>query len=129
MRILFLTLLIGFIFTSDLRAETRITTDRLYQLCSIDETGAERVQDGHVSCQSYIIGVLDYYQTLKALDAVTGVNFCLPDNVSDFDLQTIVLRYIGENARHKGFLAAPVVVLALQAQFPCVRSISKTALE
>ena len=101
------------------QAETEMTTDRLYELCAFDPQGHEIVPSGHTACQSYIIGVLDYFKTLKALDATTGVNICVDVEVPDLKLQESVVRYIGDNARHKNFLAAPTVALALQDSFPC----------
>lgn len=91
----------------------------LLELCAMDAQGQELVPGGHVACQSYIAGVIDYHNVLQSMDVGPKVDICIPDNVGSTDLHKIVLKYLEANKQHDGFVAAPAVTLALYEVFPC----------
>lgn len=94
--------------------------DYLLRLCLSDRNGKELVPGGHVACQSYISGILDYHNLQKSLGtAPPTVNFCVPDDVDLGLLQKVVTLYLIRNKQHAGFTAAPAVALALYQFYPC----------
>jgi hypothetical protein len=91
----------------------------LYQVCNMDEDEKEYVKGGHAVCQSYISGVIDYHNVLRALKIAPKLNICVPDHVGTFDLQKVVLAYLKLNSQHDSFNASPAVTMALYEVFPC----------
>lgn len=91
----------------------------LMQICASDKGGNELVEGGHIACQGYIAGVLDYHSLIKSLKTAPGVDFCVPKNTSLGVLQRVIVRYLMKNAQHDGFIASPAVALALNEAYPC----------
>ena len=91
----------------------------LHQICARDENGAEKMAGGHVACQSYISGVIDYHNLLKTLGTAPSVDICLSNTAKLSDLQDVVWSYLDKNAQHDAFAAAPAITLALAQVFPC----------
>jgi len=94
----------------------------LMQLCDRDARGREKLPGGHIACQSYISGVLDYHAVLQSLKIAPRIDICVPGNVSLNQMQDIVLNYLKANGQHDGFIASPAVTMALYQHYPCGRS-------
>ncbi|MCE7887844.1 MAG: hypothetical protein DYH13_10140 [Alphaproteobacteria bacterium PRO2] len=98
----------------------RFSGDYLLQMCLSDKNGKELVPGGHVACQSYIAGVLDYHNLIRSLGTSPSVEFCVPENVGLNQLQKDVASYLYKNkSQHGAFIAAPAVALALFNAYPC----------
>lgn len=92
----------------------------LLHICGVDENGKERVAGGHIACQAYIAGILDYHNLISSLGASPSVDFCVPDTVDLKTLQAQVYSYVYRHQRqHNVFTAAPAVALALYQFYPC----------
>lgn len=92
----------------------------LIQVCASDEAGKELVPGGHIACQAYISGVLDYHNLIRSLGTAPSIDFCVPDNVSLNGVQKTVINYLIRNKDDHGeFVAAPGVALALFESYPC----------
>ena len=91
----------------------------LYEVCKRDEEGKEVVSGGHIACQSYISGLIDYHNLLRSLGTAPSIDFCVPNTVDKAKLQDIVRTYLKENDHHGPFIAAPAVSLALFESYPC----------
>ena len=92
----------------------------LMSMCASDEQGKELVEGGHIACQAYIAGILDYHSILKSLGTAPGLDFCVPDNAPLYGVQNKVQSYVLRNQKqHSSFIAAPGVVLGLHNAFPC----------
>ncbi len=100
----------------------QFSTEYLLHVCSVDENDNELIPGGKITCQAYIAGVIDYYNLLKSLKISSGIDFCIPSNVDLGGLQKVVLYYLQRHFRqHEGFVASPVVAMALADYFPCRR--------
>lgn len=98
----------------------RFSGDYLLQMCLSDKDGKELVPGGHVACQSYIAGVLDYHNLIRSLGTSPSVEFCVPEDVGLNQLQQVVASYLYKNKQqHGAFIAAPAVALALFNAYPC----------
>lgn len=98
----------------------QFTGTYLLYVCSSDKDGKELVPGGHITCQSYIAGVVDYHNLIRSLGTSPSVDFCVPPNASLTTLQDIVVRYLAKNQKEHGpFVASPAVALALFEAFPC----------
>ena len=98
----------------------RISGEYLLKVCALDKSGRERVQGGKAICQSYISGVIDYHNTLRAMDLTSDMNFCIPETVSLNDIHFRVWAYLYKNQKlHRKFVAAPAVAMALFSFYPC----------
>lgn len=97
----------------------RITGAYLMQLCDKNGKGEEVLPGGHVACQAYIAGVLDYHSILQSLKLAPDLNICVPDKVTLNDMHDIVLDYLKRNSQHDGFVASPAVTMALYQVYPC----------
>ena len=92
----------------------------LLSMCSSDAKGNELTSGGHIACQAYISGVLDYHNLIHSLGTAPSIDFCVPDTATLNDLQAIVTRYLSKNRNaHGSFTAAPAVALALFNAYPC----------
>ncbi|MCB9978858.1 MAG: hypothetical protein H6862_04565 [Rhodospirillales bacterium] len=91
----------------------------LLQMCASAESGAELVPGGHIACQSYIAGVIDYHVLLRSLGTAPSIDFCIPDSVNLDLIQKVVALYLMRNRQHAEFVAAPAVSLALYQSWPC----------
>lgn len=118
-RLVLLPLVLLFIFPSQLHA-ARFSGEYLLSVCGIDENGNELTPGGHIACQAYISGVLDYHNLIHSLGTSPSVDFCVPENASLNDLQRRVSIYLrNHRGEHAKFIAAPGVALALYEIFPC----------
>lgn len=98
----------------------RFSGDYLLQMCLSDKDGKELVPGGHVACQSYIAGVLDYHNLIRSLGTSPSVEFCVPESAGLNQLQKDVAAYLYKNkSQHGAFVAAPAVALALYNAYPC----------
>lgn len=98
----------------------RFSGDYLLQMCLSDKDGKELVPGGHVACQSYIAGVLDYHNLIRSLGTSPSVEFCVPESAGLNQLQQAVASYLYQNKKqHGAFIAAPAVALALFNAYPC----------
>ena len=115
-------LLIFLIVPSASNAEeggTFISASYLYQMCSRNQDGTEKVKGAHTACQAYISGVIDYHNLLRSLKTAPSVDICVPNTTPLTELQDIVWTYLHVNGQHDAFAAAPAVTLALSTKYPC----------
>lgn len=90
------------------------------KVCMIDRKGRELVKGGKIACQSYISGVIDYHNTMSALDLPMEFKFCIPEEETLNDIHSKILVYFrGREALHRKFVAAPGVAMALLNIYPC----------
>lgn len=116
------TLLMGFINPAH---AARFSGDYLIQMCSNNDNGEELIKGGHVACQAYIAGVLDYHNFIRPMGGATNADFCVPDQSAMYTLQNTVVRYLKKNRnQHGGFVAAPGVALGLYSKYPCTSTSS-----
>lgn len=98
----------------------RFSGQYLLHVCGSDEAGQELVAGGHVACQGYIAGVLDYHTLVRSLGTAPSVDFCVSADVSMNALQQQVVDYMTRHQKqHNGFIAAPGIALALFEKYPC----------
>lgn len=92
----------------------------LMSMCASDEAGEELVNGGHIACQAYIAGIMDYHTLIKSLGTAPGIDFCVPEQTTLNNLQSTVQSYVLRNKKqHGSFIAAPGVALGLHNAFPC----------
>lgn len=98
----------------------RFTGEYLLRVCALDKNNNEQVDGGKVICQSYISGVIDYHNTLRAMDLTSEMNFCIPQDATLNDIQIRVFAYLYRYKKlHRNFVAAPAVSMALFSFYPC----------
>jgi hypothetical protein len=98
----------------------RFSGDYLLHVCASDKDGKELVPGGHIACQAYIAGVLDYHNLIRSLGTSPSVDFCIPESVDMNTLQKNVVWYLMKNRQqHAKFVAAPAVAMAMLAFYPC----------
>jgi hypothetical protein len=98
----------------------RVSGSYLLYVCGTDANGKELTPGGHIACQAYISGILDYHNLIHSLGTSPSVDFCVPENVDLNVLQQIVIDYLLANkSEHEHFVASPGVALALFAAYPC----------
>ncbi len=97
----------------------------LHEVCKRDKNGKEMVKGGHIACQSYIVGIIDYHNLLRSLGTAPSIDFCVPNTIDKGILQDVVWKYLRTNEHHGPFIAAPAVSLALFESFPCASSKKK----
>jgi hypothetical protein len=115
-----LLILIGAMGLSFPAQAARFSGDYLLQMCASDDKGNELVPGGHVACQSYIAGIIDYHNLIRSLGTAPSVDFCLPEEVGLNELQAVVADYIfNHKKQHGAFVASPAVALALYNKYPC----------
>ncbi len=99
----------------------------LMHVCASDAQGKELVPGGHIACQAYIAGVIDYHTLIRSMGAAPGVDFCIPESEDLYSIQHKVMRYIYKNrSLHAQFIASPAVALALYNSYPCEADKKKT---
>ena len=122
MRILsayFLFLLCAFLYTPSAQA-ARFTGDYLLNMCSSDAKGKEITKGGHLACQAYIAGVMDYHNLIRSMDVAPSVDFCVPEGESMGTVQNKIVKYLRHNKNQHGpFIATPAVALGLFIAYPC----------
>lgn len=92
----------------------------LNRICGVDDKGQEISPGAHAACQSYISGVVDYHNMLRSMKIAPEIDICIPANVTLNEMHLQVLKYLKENPQHDSFVAAPAVLLALYAKYPCI---------
>lgn len=97
----------------------RFSGSYLREICNINKDGTEKVPGGHVACQAYIAGVIDYHNVLRSLNLAPRVDICVPENVKMWDLHKAVLIFLIRDRTHDGFVASPAVTMALRQEYPC----------
>lgn len=98
----------------------RFSGDYLLQMCASDKNGKELSPGGHIACQAYIAGILDYHNLIRSMGAAPSVDFCVPEDVGLNKLQRDVASYIFKNKKeHGAFIASPGVALGLYNAYPC----------
>ncbi|HRC27617.1 MAG TPA: Rap1a/Tai family immunity protein [Alphaproteobacteria bacterium] len=112
----FVVLAGGSVFPAHAR---EFSADYLLQMCSSTRSGAEMVPGGHIACQSYLAGVIDYHVLLRSLGTAPSVDFCIPPDIELDTIQKVVTLYLMRNRQHDSFVAAPAVALALYQTWPC----------
>lgn len=125
-RLVFLTCLVflltaAFVFSSvSLARAAQFSGSYLLHVCGVDENRKELAPGGHIACQSYIAGVLDYHNLLRSLGAAPSIDFCVPESTTLEELHIRVYSYIFKHRKeHGAFTAAPAVALALNQAYPC----------
>lgn len=112
-------LLFGF-FISPPAFAARFSGDYLLQVCASDKNGNPLVPGGHIACQAYIAGILDYHNLIRSMGAAPGIDFCVPDRVTMNSLQDRVASYIFKNKKdHGAYIASPAVAMAMFYAYPC----------
>lgn len=119
-----------FILSSILSARplyaAQFSGDYLLSMCASDKDGRELVKGGHMTCQAYIAGVLDYHNLIRSLGTAPSVDFCIPDGIGLNTLQTQVASYLFKNKeQHGAFVASPAVALAMHTYYPCGKKKAK----
>jgi hypothetical protein len=100
----------------------QVSGDYLMSVCAMDKDGKEIVPNGHVTCQSYIAGVMDYHSFTKSLGIASSFDFCIPKDLSLFEIHTKVQAFLLKHAAQYGpFIASPAVMVALNEAYPCVK--------
>lgn len=92
----------------------------LLSMCARDKAGKEITPGGHIACQAYIAGILDYHALIKSMGTAPGIDFCVPENMPMNQVHDRVQSYVMRNRQqHNSFIAAPGVALGLYNAFPC----------
>ena len=116
---LFIVLLVFFSMLPEARA-AQFSGKYLLSMCAQDEKGKEVTPGGHIACQAYIAGILDYHALIKSMGTAPGIDFCVPENAPMNAIHDKVQAYIMRNRQqHNSFIAAPGVALGLYNAFPC----------
>jgi hypothetical protein len=92
--------------------------NQMYEFCSKSDDDTANGQIRLTACNGYIAGVVDTY---FANETVQGhwCLFTLPKAVTLKQLHDVVTNYLREHAEIRHYSAYSVVVMALQAGFPC----------
>ncbi len=98
----------------------------LLHVCGVDEKGKELAIGGHIACQAYIAGILDYHNLLRSLGAPPSIDFCVAEEVTLETLHVQVYSYLFKHKQeHGAFTAAPAVAMALYQYYPCKKAKGK----
>jgi len=98
----------------------RYSGDYLMKVCAFDEEGNELVEGGHIACQGYIAGVMDYHNLISSLGTSPSVEFCVPGDEPLLKVHINIYKYLRLNRHEQGpFNAAPGVALGLHKYYPC----------
>lgn len=98
----------------------KFSGDYFLKVCTIDRKGAEVVKGGKIACQAYLSGVIDYHNSLQAMDFPVEFKFCIPQGTTLNEIHAKVLAYMRTRAKlHRKFVAAPGVAMALFHLYPC----------
>ncbi len=90
------------------------------KVCAFNEDGSEIIKGGHIACQGYIAGVIDYHNLISSLGTAPSIDFCVPREADLANVHIRVYKYLRENRHEQGpFNAAPGVALALYKAYPC----------
>ncbi|MDH5723327.1 MAG: Rap1a/Tai family immunity protein [Alphaproteobacteria bacterium] len=113
-------------FFSQKTQAARLSGEYLFKVCAVDKSGEETIKGGKIACQSYISGMIDYYKFLESMnlqsDMPDNMRFCVPEEASLNEIQIKVLAFFYTyNKLHEKFVAAPAVLMALSAAYPCAK--------
>jgi hypothetical protein len=110
----------GVIFTTAQANAAQFSGSYLLHICGVDKNGKELAAGGHIACQAYIAGILDYHNLQRTLGTAPTVDYCVPNEVNLKTLQSQVYSYVYRHQKqHNVFTAAPAVALALYNFYPC----------
>ncbi len=120
-RILCLLLLIGVACAMPVRRAEAAQFSGAYlnKICGVNDKGQEVSPGAHAACQSYISGVVDYHNMLRSMKIAPEIDICVPESATLNEMHLQVLKYLDANPQHDSFVAAPAVLLALFAKYPC----------
>lgn len=117
--LIFLIILLAF-FRANVVHAAKFSGAYLIEICASDKDGKELVKGGHIACQAYISGIIDYTTVLRSLGTQPSVDFCIPDNEALNVIHQHVFNFIVKNrSQHAQFIGSPAVVLALHNKYPC----------
>jgi hypothetical protein len=98
----------------------RFSSSYLLNVCNSDEQGKEVTSGGHLACQAYIAGIIDYHDLLRSMGVAPSVDFCVPKEESMGVVQNNIVNYLRENKTQQGpFIASSAVALGLFLYYPC----------
>lgn len=111
----------GVLFFASFPAQAaQFSGEYLLSMCAQDQKGKEITPGGHIACQAYIAGILDYHALIKSMGTAPGIDFCVPESTAMNQVHDKVQSYIMRNRQqHNSFIAAPGVALGLYNAFPC----------
>ncbi len=102
----------------------RFSGNYLLSMCASDKKGNEMVAGGHVACQAYIAGIIDYHNFIRSMGAAPGIDFCVPEQEGLNAIQDQVTSYVYKNRKQHGdFIASPAVAMTLYAYYPCANKV------
>ena len=78
----------------------------IHEACSTDRTAASH----------YVVGVVDAHETLAG---GSEPRFCIPPRVTGGQVRDVVCRFVSERPQDRHLAAAPLIIVALKASFPC----------
>lgn len=105
--------------TQQAHANTQFSGAYLLHVCEMDAKGKEVIKGGHIACQSYIAGVIDYHRILQSMKLAPKIDICVPTKTSLNDVHKAVLAYLRKHKENDAFIAAPAVTMALYKLYPC----------
>ncbi len=116
-----LFIVFGVLFFASFQAQAaQFSGKYLLSMCAQDAKGKEVTPGGHIACQAYIAGILDYHTLIKSMGTAPGIDFCVPENTPMNQVHDKVQSYVMRNRQqHNSFIAAPAVALGLYNAFPC----------
>ena len=98
----------------------QISGDYLMSVCAMDKDGKEIIPGGHITCQAYIAGVMDYHSFTESLGVASSYDFCIPKGVNLSAIHKVVQTFLLKHAEQYGpFIASPAVMVALNEAYPC----------
>lgn len=106
-------------FTQQAHANTQFSGAYLLHVCEMDAKGKEVIKGGHIACQSYIAGVIDYHRILQSMKLAPKIDICVPTRTPLNDVHKAVLAYLRKHKENDAFIAAPAVTMALYKLYPC----------
>lgn len=96
-----------------------VTGEMLSRYCS-----SEKPTD-MVSCANYIAGIIDYHVFMQSIGTASEYGFCLPNNITIEEVSFTVMKYLKDSPQQYAFIAAPSVIMALNKEYPCGKTIQK----
>ena len=106
-------------FTQQAHANTQFSGAYLLHVCEMDAKGKEVIKGGHIACQSYIAGVIDYHRILQSMKLTPKIDICVPTKTPLNDVHKVVLPYMRKHKENEAFIAAAAVTMALYKLYPC----------
>lgn len=115
-----MVVLLSLLFAAYPAHAAEVSGEYLMNVCFLDKDGKEIIPQGHVTCQSYIAGVMDYHSFTKSLGISSSFDFCIPKGTTLNDIHKKVHDFLIRNREQYGpFIASPAVMVALNEAYPC----------